>query len=327
MSNQVIPPPLSGPTKYLTAYFEGYFMCRLATDPDPTNEPRGMSGYTMALSTEQGLDQVIRLQADEAFLKQHLRPPAQDMGLRTKLLEGVRVNSVTFDGQPWNDHPLMGASVSLLGRDEPFKGPTFESRNDTVGSDDTMSFVIDPFHLQLKQTRSGAGREVIVRAEDYIDPLAPQKELWEILDPASYGRRLSSAVAEDSQEVATAINVFDLYGYFRDRRRFLRSHIDELETQLSRTAEDEIMLQQFRSRLYQLEFWGDRVISKLGTQVSWAFEINGPKEVEGDLGGTVDRNQAWPVQLWFGGWDGDLLTGYARGSLSMPFTKTQNVSG
>ena len=55
--------PALGPARLLTIGFEGYFMCRLATDPDPTNETRGMSGYTMALSTEQALDYVIRLQA------------------------------------------------------------------------------------------------------------------------------------------------------------------------------------------------------------------------------------------------------------------------
>ena len=36
---------------YLYLHFEGYFQCRLATDPDPTREPRGVSGYTYALHT------------------------------------------------------------------------------------------------------------------------------------------------------------------------------------------------------------------------------------------------------------------------------------
>ena len=61
--------------KYLTG-FEGYFMCRLATDPDPNNEPRGRSGYTMALTTEDPLDQVIRLQPDD-YVRRNLRRPAE----------------------------------------------------------------------------------------------------------------------------------------------------------------------------------------------------------------------------------------------------------
>ncbi|HEX6041581.1 hypothetical protein, partial [Longimicrobium sp.] len=44
--------------------FGGYFMARLATDPDPTGEERGISGYTMALVSEPPLDQTIRLQLD-----------------------------------------------------------------------------------------------------------------------------------------------------------------------------------------------------------------------------------------------------------------------
>ena len=61
----------------LQVHFEGYFLCRLTTDPDPTDEPRGVSGYTMALVHEAPLDQVIRTQIeDKKFLKENLREPA-----------------------------------------------------------------------------------------------------------------------------------------------------------------------------------------------------------------------------------------------------------
>ena len=51
--------------QYLYLHFEGYFQCRLATDPDPTREPRGVSGYTYALAGEDDLDQVIYLQGEQ----------------------------------------------------------------------------------------------------------------------------------------------------------------------------------------------------------------------------------------------------------------------
>lgn len=306
-----------GPAKYLTAYFEGYFMCRIATDPDPTNETRGMSGYTMALSIECDLDQVIRLQVnDEQFLEKNLRHPAQEIGLDKKLKEGVQVRSVTFDGKPWhNEGVLKGAKVSLLDRDLPFKGPTFESRNNITGSDDTMSFVIDPFHLQI--SKDDRDRKIVIEAKDELNPAQPGQKIWEILDPNIYGRRLTSSVEENSKEVAQAINVFDLYGYFYDRRRFLRSEIDRLEKE--KPEDYKTKIEQFKSRLYQLEFWGDRIVSKLGTKVSWSFEINGPKSLNENeqqkgklrslLKGDIDTGQPWPVQFWFGGWDGDLLVG------------------
>ena len=62
--------------KLLELQFEGFFMCRIATDPDPTNEQLGVSGYTMALVKEDPLDQVIRLQADDEFVQKNLRAPA-----------------------------------------------------------------------------------------------------------------------------------------------------------------------------------------------------------------------------------------------------------
>ncbi len=241
------------------------------------------------------------------------------MGLGKSLLEGVRVHRVTFDGKPWpGKHPLLGAAVNLLGRDNPAKGPTFESRNNITGSDDAMAFVLDPFCLEISQTREHGPVRVV--AEDFLDPLNPAARIWQLLDPAVYGRRLSNGASENSNEVAEAINVFDLYGYFYDRRKYLQREIGLLESKPPVSPEDRVKIEQFKSRLYQLEFWGDRVISKMGTQVKWKFEINGPKKIEGDLGGTASTTERWPIRYWCGGWDGDLLVGYFRGHVDIPFT-------
>ena len=40
--------------------FTGWVQVRLATNPDPTDEPRGVSGYTFALPGEPDLDRVLR---------------------------------------------------------------------------------------------------------------------------------------------------------------------------------------------------------------------------------------------------------------------------
>ncbi len=32
---------MASKTKYLELHFQGWFMCRIATDPDPTTEKRG----------------------------------------------------------------------------------------------------------------------------------------------------------------------------------------------------------------------------------------------------------------------------------------------
>ncbi len=330
------------PAKYLTAHFQGYFMCRMATDPDPTDEKRGMSGYTMALSGENNLDQVIRLQVGqtyqerEKFLNRNLRPPAKEMFVKSpwdemkdislwEALEGgVQVYQVTFDGQPWDsEHLLVGARVLLAGRDYPFHGAIFEGRNNVTGSGDNYSFVIDPFNLHIIKTKE-KGKDANLEkfalkivAQDVLNPAEPDQPIWKMLDPTVYSRRLPTGTEENSLEVNEAINTFDYYGYFRARRQYLQSLIEQ-EIEI-----DPAIKEKCKSRLYQLEFWGDRVISKLGSKAAWSFNINGNKTVtetvKNQLPGKIDTDQVWPVQFWFGGWDGDLLVGYMRGSLSMPF--------
>ena len=303
----------------LDIHFGGYFMCRLATDPDPTNEERGMSGYTMALATEDRLDQVIRLQAEPDWLLRNARPPLLDLHIQV----GVQVRSVLFGGVPYEGaRDLLGAKVYLDGKDFPLAGPTFESRNSTVGSDDTFAFVVNPFNLRIQHEERG----VKLTATDYIDPSDPDKPLWKFSDPSVYQRRLPTCTSDPDTEVMEAVNVFDAYGYFRDRRRYLDKLIRD--TCAARDACDvraerdqlNAQVESYKSRIYQLEHWGDRIISKIQTRVGWQHDINGPQHAEGNFGGQIDTDQPWRVAYWFGGWDGDLLLGYMRGTLSVPLT-------
>jgi hypothetical protein len=299
--------------------FDGYFLCRLATDPDPTNEERGMSGYTMALANEDPLDQVIRLQVSPDWLERNARPPLLEMDISL----GVTVKSALFNGLKYDGaNNVLGAKVYLDGVDFPLPGPTFESRNSTVGSDDTFAFVVNPFNFRIEQEDTG----VKLTATDYVDPSDPALALWQVNDPAIYSRRLPNCATIGDTEVEEALNVFDAYGYFRDRRRYLdklirdTSAIRDKTTSKQKRDQLDALIQSCKSRIYQLEFWGDRVINKIQTKVSWAYDINGPQYVEGNLGGKVDTTQPWKMSYWFGGWDGDLLLGYMRGTLGVPFT-------
>lgn len=283
--------------------FQGYFTCRIATDPDPSNEDRGMSGYTMALPNEDRLDQIIRLQADAEFWSRNMRKPLDEMPYKI----GVQVSRVQFDGRDYAPAASLVSSLVYLDGRNGQEGPVFESRNNTTGSDDTMAFVIDPFVLRID------GPAATITAIDYLDPSDPAKPVWAITDPAQYARRLTRCVSENDQEVAQAIGVFDAYGYFRDRRRFLEQQIA--------AGGDPATIESYRSRLFQLETWGDRVISKINLRCDWMFDINGQQLVtqRQPLGGTLITNQPWTVSFWFGGWDGDLLVGYMRGLLRIPF--------
>ena len=308
---------LKATARLLEIDFEGYFACRIATDPDPSNEGRGMSGYTMALPSETKLDQIIRLQVDDAYLARNRRPPLPDMGIRI----GVNVTGARFEGAPHEraTEALRDATVDLLGKDPPFAdGPVFESRNNIVGNDDAMAFVIVPFQLAI----TGPGARLT--ATDYLDPNDPSKQTWQFTDPAAYARRISTCQITGDTEVAEAVNVYDAYGYFRDRRRFLERETARALAAMPGADPDtrarlEADVQGYRTRIFQLERWGDRIISKIQTRVDWKHDINGPKAVTGSLGGTVDTSTPWQFAVWFGGWDGDLLIGYARGTLKVPF--------
>jgi len=298
--------------------FEDYFMCRIATDPDPTNEERGMSGYTMALANEDPLDQVIRLQVTDDWLKRNARPPLMDM----KIEVGVKVRSALFGGVPYGGAVgVIGAKVYLDGVDFPLPGPTFESRNSTVGSDDWFAFVVNPFNLRIENEESG----VKLAATDYVDPKNPGLKLWQVNDPGIYGRRLPLCINTSDVEAQEAINVFDSFGYFRDRKRYLDKLIRDSSVFRAQAQSDaerarlDAQIESYKSRIYQLEHWGDRVISKIPTKVAWKHDINGPQSAQGNLGGVIDTSQPWQVSYWFGSWDGDLLLGYMRGTLSVPF--------
>lgn len=312
--------------KLLEIEFQGYFFCRLATDPDPTNEQRGVSGYTMALVHEDPLDQVIRTQIDDEFARRNLREPVRLPGEEgnpdrpMKLRVGVDVSGATFGGKTYEPaaRALAGARLSLNGSTPPFDGPIFDSRNNIVGSDDNMMFVVNPFELEIKSD------QVTIEATDHLNPAAPAQQIWQIEDPSTYSRRLPTAFTAQSTAAMAAIRVFDGYSYFRDRRRFLQQRIAALEDRRKageKSAELDAQIEAMRTRIYQLEFWGDRVISKLGFQLTYSFNINGPQRIAGaeHLGGDVDCKQPWPVTFWFGSWDGDLLIGYMQGTLGIPF--------
>src|SRR5262249_29860243 len=265
------------------------------------------------------LDQVIRLQADPDWLARNARPPLLDM----KITVGVTVRTAFFNGVPYEGASgVVGATVHLDGADFPLPGPTFESRNSTVGSDDSFAFVVNPFNLRIQREDTG----VKLTASDYLDQSEPGRPLWKIADPNVYGRRLACCASTGDTEVAEAINVFDSYGYFRDRRRYLGKLIRDtraVRAEAESPAHSDqcaAQIESYRSRIYQLQHWGNRVISKIQTKVGWEHDINGPQTAEGNLGGKVDTGTPWRVKYWFGGWDGDLLLGYMRGTLTVPFT-------
>lgn len=371
----------SAAVRYLSIHYEGYFMGRIATDPDPTNEPLGRSGYTVAFQDEDALDQTVRLRS---WRNSHnLRAPADQMD--GKRFPEVRVTGVTLDSVPV-ESALVNAPVNLLGKPG-LAGPVLESRNNLVGSDDTFAFVVNPFVLRV-----GEGDQTLI-ATAAVNPANREEKIWEVTDPAIYKERFPVATSAGGDEVNNATGVYDYYEYFRARREWLQTQIDgavheerllgfvdtepgtqtlgtdELSAALRGTetlgyrqrspevlaairaegakdascsgagsavnqlgvdlkearAKTQLHGQQCRTRLFQLESWGDRVISKMGAQVNWDHFASGDQKKSTlrllEAGGRrweFDFARRWRCQYWFGGWDGDLLLGFHRGQLSVP---------
>jgi hypothetical protein len=110
--------------------FEGWFQCRLATDPDPVDEPRGVSGYMRALPGEPDFDRIIRF--NDAPVKRDHVPDI-----------GVKVTRVAIDGANDPNHPLLGARVDLMG------DPKYYGYNGIVADDGVEAIV--PFDLRIQK--------------------------------------------------------------------------------------------------------------------------------------------------------------------------------
>ena len=125
--------------------FKGWAQCRLAVDPDPSNAPRGVSGYTFAVPGEPDLDQIINFQNRESVI-QRSHCPKIGVDVRSGVFYKARVNGdeQEFEHREEIDekHPLYRARVDLCGN------PVFDSRNSTIVYNGYG--LISPFELQVE---------------------------------------------------------------------------------------------------------------------------------------------------------------------------------
>lgn len=288
--------------------FEGWWQCRFATDPDPADDPRGVSGPTFVVAGEEPLDRIIRWQSP-----QFPRYPMEKA-------VGVTVRRVTFgaplspsgapsDVEPEAGHPLAGAPVSLL------DDPQFHQRN-LVLVREAFTVLIDPFHLQVGVPGS---TPVLSRAALW-DVTRPDLTIADVyLDEQLLAPR-ANAIAIQSAEVAEATGIVDYEGYRTER-------LSVLKAKRQGTTEP-VQLAALDRRILALEddkiLTGVRLASTqfLGMQASYSFVLNGDSLVQdptSSLKGRIGTSQPWPLVMWWGGYDVDTMMGYVKGTLSVPF--------
>lgn len=289
----------------ITLNFEGYIQCRLATDPDPTDERRGVSGYTFALPGEPDLDWTIYTQPGPGVVPR--------IGVDREV--GVRVTGGFCGSQAIaKGHPLYGATVNLEER------PRFEERNYIVI---TQQFgVIAPFKLRVK----GKGIELFRQVDYYpgkpLDfPLleTPQSILMPYtLQGFTSGNPACAALLGPSQDPS-------VYRQLRLQRLL------EIAATARLTPDGKAALDKRIAEL-RIDNPQDRRTFQLVNSASYTYALNGPASVAVGRGaaqwlnGSWTRKQwsyhkpdrplvNWPCNFWIGSWDADSLTAYMSGTL------------
>jgi hypothetical protein len=299
--------------------FEGYWQCRQATDPDPSDEPRGVSGYTFAVGREHDFDQVIHLQGDEIdkidFREPHSDQPKDQFGVRTTGAEIVELNG---RAKQLRGGIGKGAKVRLLpSESDRNRGPKFELRNDIIFHE-LLGIImpICPFNLEI------AGDSWKLRREDPLDIEDPSLEIWQMVE--GYTRRSPKSFNGVSDEVLKAIKIEPdpdystaFFNYFQNRKQWLELKLAE--------TQDLVEAEGLKTRIWAIDFFSQdqRMESRLGLQAVWDFDIRGK---DPDIGGAekrfrgkIDTEAYWRTHFWMGGFDGDLMRGFMRGYLEVPF--------
>ena len=305
----------------MTIHFEGFWQCRMSTDPDPTLEGRGTSGYTIAVPREADFDRVIRTQRDQIpdhELRQPFPPYLATLADGSPRPFGVTVTHVECAPDPAISLLLEGAELRLM------ENPRFELRNQIVGDGiNRIAPAIVPFDVQI-----GRKDEVYLRRGDPLDPDRPDLEIWQ-LAPNDFASRVPLTYRHLSDEVVETIfpaeprsgNANNLFtGYFNQRKQLL-------SLWLSDPGVDPLTAAGYRARVRVLDDFTSPsggtdpglIENRLGLQCIWDHPIRGrDARVGKPLAPFVDVNRDWHTRFWMGGWDGDLLVGWTEGRIDVP---------
>lgn len=265
--------------------FSGFMQVRLATNPDPTDEPRGVSGYTFALPGEPDLDRILRTSSPQAP-RTHAPPT------------GVRVTRVTVDGTPLATHPLVGATFDLLGASK------FESVNEVMMEQGTE--ILEPFDVQLAH---GAFR---LQRRAYLDPAQPELTVYTAPRAAVEARRASATMSTDMM-----VEVW----HTTDPRVPRAQRLALLQADLAAT-QDPTTRAALARRVSELEVTdpSDRRLYSMQFIERRHYDLNGPTALvdpEGWLTGLA-TDVTFACDIAMGAWDCDALSFYATGTLSLP---------
>lgn len=280
--------------------YSGWAQCRLPTDPDPSNEPRGVSGYSFAFAGEPDLDRIIRFQPTAGIVEREVAPAVGVMVRSGWVLDPDHGGeSQRLDP----DHALIGARVDLLG------DPQFDSRNYVVVNNGFG--VIWPFHFCIDNGQPGDDHVRIERSA-VIDPSRPDAAPLE-LDEKQLAPYLLSVPVLNSALVLAETGVVDPMAWRLHRLEQVR----ELRSQTD--PSDIVRIAALDKRIVELQQTDtvNRRTQQIGTKAYCRYPLNGQDAVVHAHGTalTMSPPEPWNLEMWFGGWDVDALNFFVKGAI------------
>ena len=287
-------------TDTLVIEYSGWLIIRLATDPDPTDEPRGLSGYTYAFAGEPDLDRLIRFQLHGFTPRSH----GPDIGVTVK-----QAKRLSPEGKETDVPGLVGATVDLL------DNPRLEMRNWVLTYPGNEPIV--PFHFSISTGDLEIRRQAPLVKDD------PDLPVWKtpLADLMAHG---AAGVSLEPDTIGRATGVWDWMPRVKKRLAQLKQDRAALESSGGDPAEISCL----SSRIYELQDAVDhpqgnnRMVARLGLE-RFSFKLDGESQITGDqerlLGGKLDSTKDWPINFWFGSWDHDILCAHTQGSLQLAY--------
>jgi len=292
-------------TPKLIIQFGGWVLMRIPTDPDPTDEPRGVSGYTFAFGNEIDLNREISFQIPPNF-----KPRSHTFPIGVTIQSAVRAEDQTKTPLP----ALVGAPVDLLNK------PRLENRNWTLTQAGFEPIV--PFDFLIK------GNGITLLRSAPLTPDDPNKPVWQISEDIlqAYG---AVGVLYEPATIGNTTGIWDSLQVAIDRKKELERDRTQLQKNKNRTAVDEVELAIINARIAQLDVGitnpNDRRIAARYYVERFNFPMLGAATVTGDqqktLGGKIvyDAKTPWNIGFWIGAWDPDALSAYVLGALEIPY--------
>lgn len=338
----------------LSVSFDGFFLCRLATDPDPSAEQRGVSGFTFAVAGETLLEPSIWSQAKDVkatygmkspdftdpmvtnpvFDIMNIREASPDYAVYNQRGIGITVNDVQLNGEtePNLLAKLKGGLVRFENRpasNGPWKGPIFEGRNQITSDGDPDRFTINPYVLSIFTPDDS--KKVLSR----FDPMSfsqPDAQLYQIFPNDEVTRRLPVqrfALSNIGME-QVGINPDDISSHYTNRALWLQGKIMEAEA-MGNMA----MAEAYRSRYYAVNFFtqatgptvlANRLLSRLPLRQLYNHTLRGTMNMQPQpifdasffAPYQTDLTKEWEVLYYLGQYDGDLMSGFCSGTVSIP---------